>query len=81
MVKDTLIFIVDELKSKDRLGLILFDDKVDVLRSLTKMTEKNKKDFKKAIENIRVRGSTNIGMAINVALNELLKRKKCNEVS
>ncbi len=78
LVKETLLFLVDELKAKDRLGLIIFDDRVDVLKKLTYMTSTNKNAFKKAIEKIKTRGSTNIGLAIETALKQLLSRKEVN---
>lgn len=42
MVKDTLLFVVDELKDFDRMSLIEFDSAVNVLTHLNPMTEKNK---------------------------------------
>ncbi len=46
LVKETLLFLVDELKAQDRLSLIIFNDQVKVLKKLTKMSYTNKKAFK-----------------------------------
>ena len=39
MVKETLIFILDQLNDEDRVSLVAFDDKVDILAKLNSMTE------------------------------------------
>ena len=42
LVKETLNFLVDELKDIDRLSFIVFDNKFQVLSHLSPMTEENK---------------------------------------
>jgi len=39
MVKETLIFILDQLNDEDRVSLVAFDDKVDILAKFNSMTE------------------------------------------
>lgn len=39
MVKETLIFILDQLNDEDRVSLVAFDDQVDILAKLNSMTE------------------------------------------
>jgi Ca-activated chloride channel homolog len=52
--------LVENLDEKDRLGVVLFDDKVDILFDSTKMTEGAKTEIKSLIASIEARGSTDI---------------------
>lgn len=52
--------LVDLMTSDDRLGVVLFDDRVDVLYESTRMTASAKAELKKLIGTIAARGSTDI---------------------
>lgn len=42
MVKETLVFILDQLDEEDRVSLIAFDNEVEIKAKLNSMTEQNK---------------------------------------
>ena len=76
LVKETLIFIIDQLSSTDRLGLISFNHEARVLSEMKSMTDENKKFLKDLILNrINANGSTNINDGLNKGLN-MLGRKE-----
>jgi Ca-activated chloride channel family protein len=56
--------LVDKMGDKDRLGVVLFDDKVDVLFSSELMTDKAKKELRKKILEVEARGGTNIDIGL-----------------
>ena len=58
--REALTELVGNLNEKDRLGVVLFDDKVDILFDSTKMTEGAKTEILGMIAGIEARGSTDI---------------------
>lgn len=60
LVKQTILFIIDQLEDEDRLGLVTFSCGVEILAPLTIMNAKNKTAMKKKVNSIRAGGSTNI---------------------
>ena len=46
LVKETLIFVIDQLDETDRVCLITFDDWAEVNAKLNSMTNKNKDQYK-----------------------------------
>lgn len=81
LVKDTLRFLVQELKEFDRLSLLVFDDRYEVLSHLCPMTENNKTLYLKIIDSIVTRGSTNIKDPLQKSLDMLLNREFINDTS
>lgn len=81
LVKETLLFLVSELKDIDRLSLIVFDQSYDKLTHLCPMTEANKEKYKNIINSIHTRGSTNIKDPLREALNILYTREQINDTS
>jgi Ca-activated chloride channel homolog len=52
--------LVDKMTDDDRLGVVLFDDRVDVLATPEKMTAKAREALKRKIAAVEARGSTDI---------------------
>ena len=60
LVKKTLLFVVSQLASTDRLALIVYDGSVDIIFTLTKITPDNKTQIEALIDSVQTRGSTNL---------------------
>jgi Mg-chelatase subunit ChlD len=82
LVRETLIFIIDELQEKDRLCLIKFDDVSQILTNLSPMTNEFKAMFKQIVEReIVANGNTNIDIGVRDGYDVLLNRKHVNDVT
>jgi Mg-chelatase subunit ChlD len=66
------------MTSKDRLCIVLFNDKAELFLELEYMTDEKKKFFLDKIEKIKVRGGTNILSGLKKAI-EILKEEKNKE--
>ena len=75
LVKKTLIFIIDQLSSIDRLGLVTFNQSVNVLSKMKFMTNQNKILYKNLVNNIYARGLTNIVDGLKNGLEMLIDRE------
>ena len=75
LVKQTLIFIIDQLSSLDRLGLVTFNQSVNILSNIKSMTNENKKLYKDLINNIVAGGSTNINDGLKKGLQILIDKE------
>ena len=60
--------LVETLRSQDRLSILLYDHQVDVLFELTDMNDHFKKKAINLIEEVNVKGSTNIYSAVQKAV-------------
>lgn len=60
LVKKTLHFVVSQLTERDRLALIVYDDTVDVIFSLTAVSSANKSKIEGNIDSVHTRGGTNL---------------------
>ena len=60
LVKKTLLFVVSQLTAADRICLIVYDDTVDLIFNLTRVTAENKPEIESKIEGVQTRGSTNL---------------------
>eukprot|EP01080_Neovahlkampfia_damariscottae_P011042 gene11042-3748_t len=81
LVKTSLLFVVQQLKSDDRLGIITFDAKVNVDFSLSEMDKQGKENAIKAIEKIKSGSTTNLSGGLFEALDILESRKESSDVS
>lgn len=81
LVKQTLIFIIENLSKIDRLGLVTFSDKANFLAPLKPMLDHNKKIYKKLIYRLDAFGETDIIGAVEMGLEIFLKREFENEIS
>ena len=77
-LKYSLKAIISFMTPKDRLCIILFNDKADIYLDLAFMTDETKKLYLEKIEKIKVRGGTNILSGLKKAL-EILKEEKKKE--
>ena len=77
-LKYSLKAIISFMTPKDRLCIILFNDKADIYLDLAFMTDEAKKLYLEKIEKIKVRGGTNILSGLTKAL-EILKEEKKKE--
>ena len=68
--RNSLIEIIDKLRSVDRFNIILFDDKVELYaKGFVQVTEQNKRSAKAYAEkNVIADGGTNINEAIRIGL-------------
>ena len=77
-LKYSLKAIISFMTPKDRLCIILFNDKADIYLDLAFMTDETKKLYLEKIEKIKVRGGTNILSGLTKAL-EIIKEEKKKE--
>ena len=77
-LKHSLKAIISFMTPKDRLCIILFNDKAELYLDLEFMTDEKKKIFLDKIEKIKVRGGTNILSGLKKAI-EILKEEKKKE--
>lgn len=82
LVRETLLFIIDELQQIDRLSLVKFNSNSDIILGLTPMIQENKKMAKELIkEHVIASSCTNITAALGDAYDVLLNRKQVNELT
>lgn len=70
LLKETLKFMVQQLRADDRLSLISFDHEVKVELPLTNMDAAGKSHAEKAIDSMRDRGQTNLSGGLIAALQQ-----------
>eukprot|EP00029_Vermamoeba_vermiformis_P002675 TRINITY_DN1304_c0_g1_i1.p1 TRINITY_DN1304_c0_g1~~TRINITY_DN1304_c0_g1_i1.p1 ORF type:complete len:554 (+),score=136.71 TRINITY_DN1304_c0_g1_i1:55-1662(+) len=83
LVRETLEFVVKQLKTEDKLGIVLFDSSIDVLLPLTKMDAGGKDRASQLIKTIKERGSTDLSGGLLKGLDLLRTRAQAdtNEVA
>ena len=79
-VKQSLKYLIELLKPEDRISLVVFDDRAELILA-PKLIGKSREQILAIVDNIKSRGSTNIGAGIKVAFEEMLKRKSKNQVT
>eukprot|EP01126_Amoeba_proteus_P051899 TRINITY_DN6231_c0_g1_i1.p1 TRINITY_DN6231_c0_g1~~TRINITY_DN6231_c0_g1_i1.p1 ORF type:complete len:421 (-),score=94.61 TRINITY_DN6231_c0_g1_i1:112-1374(-) len=80
LVKDTLSFMTQQLMSTDRLGLVMYDQDVDVLLPLTPMTTEGKERASYRLQKLTVGGQTNCSGGLFKGLDLIRKRSGGNDV-
>ena len=78
LVKDSLKSLITFMDEKDRLALILFNDKATEYLKLSFLTKETKKNYIAKIDKITSRGGTNILSGLEKAVN-ILKEEKLKE--
>ena len=78
LVKDSLKLLVSFMDEKDRMALILFNDKATQYLDLSFLTIETKKNFISKIEKITSKGGTNILSGLEKAVN-ILKEERLKE--
>jgi Mg-chelatase subunit ChlD len=82
LVRETLMFIIDELHERDRLCLVKFDDVSNILTNLSPMTNEFKERFKQIVtKEIVAHSNTNIDLGVRDGFEVLLNRKHVNDVT
>ena len=74
LVKKTLLFVIDQLKSCDRLSLVLYDTEVSLEFPLIPMTKENKEFTKFKVEKIIQRGATNLCGGLLKGMEQIILR-------
>ena len=80
LVKDSLKSLVSFMDSKDRMAIVLFNDKATQYLDLSFLTDETKKNFISKIDKITSRGGTNILSGLEKAVN-ILKEEKLKEAN
>ncbi len=80
-VKESLKIIIDLMKAKDRIALITFNKKAEIIFNLLYLTEINKNTIKRKVDLIYTEPGTNIlsGLTIAVDILKDLKKEKNEE--
>ncbi len=60
LVKEATLNAIDNMKDGDLVSLVTFDSQVDVMSTPIELNESSRKEIKTIINNIRVRGMTNL---------------------
>ena len=80
LVKESLKSLILLMDSKDRLALILFNDKATQYLDLSYLTKETKESYIAKIDKIKSRGGTNILSGLEKAIN-ILKEEKLKEAN
>lgn len=80
LVKHSSRTILENLNDNDRLGIITFSDDAKVIQDLTRMTESEKKETRKRVEDLHDRGSTNMWSGIRAGLKLFEDAESSNNV-
>jgi len=79
-VKQSLHYLLDLLKPEDRISIILFDDRSELILS-PKMIGKSRKIIEQTIDSIQDSGTTNIKAGLETCFDTIVKRKTRNQVT
>ena len=74
LVRKTLLFVIDQLKSSNQLCLVLYDDLVSIEFPLTPVTRQNKEMTKSKVEKIRHYGATNLCGGLLKGMKQIILR-------
>lgn len=80
-VKDTTTFLVQQMSSQDRLGVVSFDDQVIVNFPLRPMNHENKKVVEAAISGISAGGGTNLSGGLFKGIDQLQQSAVAEQAS
>lgn len=81
LVKESMKFVVNQLGDEDRLGIVTFGSRVDLVSELLNMTPVNKSTTLDTITKIGTHGCTNLSGGLFKGLSLLLERATTNPVS
>ncbi|GAQ78705.1 hypothetical protein KFL_000170510 [Klebsormidium nitens] len=81
LVKETLLFVISQLQSSDRLSIVAFCDRAQRAIRLTKATEQSKERLKLAVQGLRAGGGTSIASGLALGLHVLTSRRERNHVA
>ena len=75
LVKKTLHFVLSQLAARDRLALIVYDNSIDVIFTLTRVTSENKGQLEASIDSVQTRDSTNLCGGLMKGMQMVIERK------
>ena len=78
LVKETLSFMVGQLKDGDRLSVVTFGDDASLVFELTDMNEAGRTKAQGEIRNLKVDGWTHLSGGVMMGLDQLAKRDKAS---
>ena len=81
LLHKTLNFIVSQMKSTDRLGIVKFDSTSKAVVGMTRVTAENKDKLASAIMSITDEGGTDIASGLRSGLQMLKERRERNPVA
>jgi uncharacterized protein YegL len=81
LLHKTLNFIVSQMKSTDRLGIVKFDSTSKAVVGMTRVTAENKDKLARAILSIAAEGGTDIASGLRSGLQMLKERRERNPVA
>jgi len=81
LVKSSLEYLISELKSEDRIAIVIFGSKSNVVLDLIPMDDSGKEKANLTISKIHTQGSTNLSAGVFDAIDLLNNRKNPNDVS
>lgn len=74
LVKHAVKTVVSVMRPEDRVALVLFDDRIEVPYSFTKLEDQQRKDILSFCDGMRNRGSTNIYDALVKGMDMIMER-------
>lgn len=80
LVEETLRFMIQQLKAADKLGLIFYDENVEILLQITSMDQEGKDRALFALKKLKLGGQTNTSGGLLQALDMIRTRKDGNSV-
>jgi len=81
LVKDTLNFLLQQLRASDRLSIVTYDTKVFTDLQLRHMNAEGKKSAEDVIKHMKADNSTNLSGGLFEGLDQLVKRQKSENKS
>ena len=79
LVKATLDFVIEHLTPKDRVALVHFGSRAEIVFDLMEMTSENKEITKRKIYDVRYGGSTNISGGLLMGLDVVIQDNERGE--
>ena len=80
IANESVNILIDQLKSYDRLGIVLFNDEAEILKRIELISETNIKQTKKVISQIKADGETNLESGYTKASKLLEQFKNSNKL-
>eukprot|EP00128_Syssomonas_multiformis_P018888 Colp12_sorted_trinity150504_noHs@29130 len=75
LVMDTMLFVISQLSSNDRLAVVIYDDVIEVLFDFKKMNESGREYATSQLKTVHARNSTNLADALFKGMKLSLDRK------
>lgn len=76
MVRNSMNFAISQLKSNDRLSVVLFESEVNLLFPLKEMDSKNKQEAIDLVNSVKALNLTNLSGGLTMGFNQLIEDQK-----